>query len=156
VGAYGGDPKRIFLTGHSAGAYIAVMLASDPRYLSEAGSDISHVRGAIGLAGPYDFLPLTDPSLIAMFGGGRRPETQPVTFVQSGRPPMLLATGTEEGIVEPRNSANMAARLKSAGSPVEVKFYPGLGHIGLLLSLVWPFQSLSSLRADMADFVRAH
>jgi acetyl esterase/lipase len=87
VGGYGGDPKRIFLTGHSAGAYIAVMLASDSRYLSEAGSDISHVRGAIGLAGPYDFLPLTDPSLIAMFGGnGRLKHSRSLLCKAGGRP----------------------------------------------------------------------
>jgi hypothetical protein len=69
---------------------------------------------------------------------------------------MMLASGTDDEVVGPRNSSNMAARLKSAGSPVELKFYPGLGHIGLLLSLVWPLRYLSSLRADMADFVRAH
>ena len=54
-------PGGIFLAGHSAGAYNAIMLVSDPHYLKNAGADISHVCGAIGLAGPYDFLPLTDP-----------------------------------------------------------------------------------------------
>ncbi|HVZ28631.1 MAG TPA: alpha/beta hydrolase [Rhizomicrobium sp.] len=154
--AYGGDPGRIFVSGHSAGAYNAVMLAADPRYLKAAGSDISHLRGAIGLAGPYDFLPLSDPSLIAMFGGKDRKETQPITFVGGRRPVMLLVSGTDDETVGPRNTSNMAARLKRFGSPVEVKFYPGLGHIGLLLSLARPFRFLSPLRADMAQFIRAH
>jgi acetyl esterase/lipase len=156
AGAYGGDTKRIFVSGHSAGAYNAVMLAADPRYLKEAGSDISHLRGAIGLAGPYDFLPLTDPNLIAMFGGKSRKETQPITFVEGPRPAMFLVSGTEDETVGPRNTSNMAARLKNLGSPVEEKFYPGLGHIGLLLSLAGPFRFLSPLRADMAQFIRAH
>jgi acetyl esterase/lipase len=156
VSRYGGDPHRIFVSGHSAGAYNAIMLASDPRYLKEAGSDISHIRGAIGLAGPYDFLPLQDPALIAMFGGRERKDTQPITYVDGRRPPMFLATGTDDDTVEPRNSTAMAARLKSFGSPVEVKQYAGVGHIGLLLSLVRPFRQRTTLRGDMADFIRAH
>jgi len=43
----GGDPERIVLAGHSAGAYNAAMLALDPRWL---GADRSAVKGLIGLA----------------------------------------------------------------------------------------------------------
>ena len=156
VRQYGGDPARIFLAGHSAGAYNAILLASDPHYLKDAGTDISHLRGAIGLAGPYDFLPLTDPALIAMFGGQGRKDTQPITYIDGKRPPMLLAAGTEDETVSPGNSTSMAAKLRSFGSPVEVKLYPGLGHIGLLLSLARPFRGRTSLREDMANFIRAH
>jgi acetyl esterase/lipase len=91
-----------------------------------------------------------------MFGGKARKDTQPITYVNGLRPPMFLASGTDDGTVSPRNTSNMAARLQRFGSPVEVKFYPGLGHIGLLLSLARPFRFLSPLRADMAQFIRAH
>src|SRR5438067_3005720 len=60
---HGGDPGRLFLAGHSAGAYIAVMLAADDTYLREAGAGLGQVQGVIGLAGPYDFLPLKDQEL---------------------------------------------------------------------------------------------
>ena len=152
---YGGDPGRIFLAGHSAGAYNAIMLVSDPHYLKDAGADISQVRGAIGLAGPYDFLPLTDPGLITMFGG-QRPETQPINHIDGKRPPMLLAAGTGDETVDSGNSTRMAAKLRSFGSPVAVKLYPGVGHIGLILSLARPFRGRTSLRDDMANFIRAH
>jgi acetyl esterase/lipase len=154
--AYGGDPGRIFLAGHSAGAYNAIMLVSDPQYLQKAGADISQVAGAIGLAGPYDFLPLQDPGLIAMFGGRDRKDTQPITYIDAKRPPMLLAAGTADETVDPGNSTRMAAKLRSFGSPVEVKLYPGVGHIGLILSLVRPFRGRTSLREDMTNFIRAH
>jgi len=153
---YGGDPGRVFLAGHSAGAYNAIMLASDPRYLKAAGADISQVRGAIGLAGPYDFLPLTDPGLIDMFGGRTRTETQPISHIDGKRPPMLLAAGTGDETVDPGNVTRMAARLKSFASPVEIKLYPGVGHVGLILSLVRPFRGRTSLRDDMAKFIRSH
>jgi acetyl esterase/lipase len=58
----GGDPARVVLMGHSAGAYNAAMLALDPRWL---GPQRSQVSGLIGIAGPYDFLPI-----------GKNPETQ--------------------------------------------------------------------------------
>ena len=153
---YGGDPGRVFLAGHSAGAYNAIMLVSDPHYLRDAGADISQVRGAIGLAGPYDFLPLQDPGLIAMFGGRARKETQPISYIDGKRPPMLLAAGTGDETVDPGNSTRMAEKLNSFGSPVEVKLYPGVGHIGLILSLARPFRGRTSLRDDMTDFIRAH
>jgi acetyl esterase/lipase len=156
VEAYGGDKTRIFIAGHSAGAYNAIMLVSDPRYLKAAGADIGEVRGAIGLAGPYDFLPLTDPALIDLFGGSTRPETQPIHFIDGIRPPMLLAAGANDETVLPRNTITMGARLRSFGSPVVEKIYPKTGHIGLLLSLTRLFRRQTTLHADMAAFVRTH
>ena len=152
---YGGDPGRIFLAGRSAGAYNAIMLVSDPRYLKAAGADISQVRGAIGLAGPYDFLPLTDPGLIAMFGGKARPETQPITYIDGKRPPMLLAAGTDDDTVLPRNSSDLAKKLKSFGSPAELIAYAGVGHIGIILSLAPGFRNRTTLRTDILRFVES-
>jgi acetyl esterase/lipase len=154
--SYGGDVGRIFLMGHSAGAYNAVMLASDPSYLHDAGADISQVKGVIGIAGPYNFLPLTSPGLIAMFGGANRPETQPINHIDGKRPPMLLAAGSADETVSPRNTITMAARLRNFGSEAQTVIYPGIGHIGIILTLVRPFRFRAPLRADILRFIRAH
>lgn len=153
VAAHGGDPARIFISGHSAGAYIAMMLAADPRYLRAAGSDPGRVRGVIGIAGPYDFLPLQDEELIAIFGGANRPQTQPITYIDGKRPPMLLTYGADDTTVLPRNTLSLAARLRSFHSPVEVKSYAGTGHIGIILSLAPGFRGRTTLRQDIFDFV---
>jgi acetyl esterase/lipase len=150
---YGGDPNRLFLAGHSAGAYIAVMLAADRHYLEAAGSDPASVRGVIGIAGPYDFLPLRDDELIAIFDGANRPETQPIHYIDGVRPPMLLATGTKDTIVSPGNTGRLAARLRSAGSPVEERQYLGIGHIGVILSLVPGLRGRTSLYSDMLALI---
>src|SRR3546814_8631076 len=55
IARFGGDPDRIVLAGHSAGAYNAAMLAVDPQWL---GPDRAAVKGWATLAGPYEFLPL--------------------------------------------------------------------------------------------------
>jgi acetyl esterase/lipase len=153
---YGGDPGRLFLAGHSAGAYIAVMLAADRSYLTAAGVDPTSIRGVIGIAGPYDFLPLRDDELIAIFGGANRPETQPIHYIDGVRPPMLLETGTKDTIVSPGNTSRLAARLRSLGSPVEERQYPGIGHIGIILSLVPGLRGRTHLYSDMLEFVRTN
>jgi acetyl esterase/lipase len=151
VARYGGDPKRIFVSGHSAGAYIAVMLAANPAYRS-----FDKMRGAVGIAGPYDFLPLTDPKLIALFGGNRRVETQPITYIDGKRPAMLLVTGSDDTTVKPGNTERMAAKLRGFGSEVETRTYPGTGHLGIILSLAPGLRARTTLRQDVLDFIAAH
>jgi dipeptidyl aminopeptidase/acylaminoacyl peptidase len=146
----------LFLAGHSAGAHIAVMLDSNLSYLKAAGADPDWVRGVIGIAGPYDFLPITDPKLIDMFGGNRVAATQPITFIDGKRAPMLLVAGTDDKTVSPKNSSRMAKKLQSFGSDADVKFYPGVGHIGIILSLAPGFRGNTTLRDDITNFVMTH
>ncbi|MEE7548329.1 alpha/beta hydrolase, partial [Xanthomonas sp. Kuri4-1] len=64
AGEHGGDPRRLVLMGHSAGAHIAALLATDPRWLHAQQLAPADLCGLVGLAGPYDFLPLTERDLI--------------------------------------------------------------------------------------------
>jgi acetyl esterase/lipase len=153
AGEYGGDGERIVLTGHSAGAYNAAMLALDPGLL---GPDRAVVRGFAGLAGPYDFLPLDDASTIAAFGAWPNPgETQPTTHAAAGAPPALLLHGEGDSRVKPRNSRKLAARLRAAGNDVELKLYPGLSHVEILTALAIPFRRRAPVLADVAGFARS-
>jgi acetyl esterase/lipase len=152
----GGDPRRVFVSGHSAGAYNAIMLAANPKFVHDVGGDLSWMRGAIGIAGPYDFLPITDPKLITIFGGANNPATQPITFVDGKRPPMLLVDGTDDKTVDPGNVTRMAAKLRANGSKIETKLYPGTGHIGIILSLAPGFHGNTTLENDMVAFIDSH
>jgi acetyl esterase/lipase len=154
--AFGGDPDRIFLCGHSAGAHIATMLGVNGDYLREADVDPVSPRGIIGIAGPYDFLPLKDPVLIELFGGDNVPQTQPIHFVDGKRAPMLLAHGRDDTTVGAGNSKRMAQKLQSFGSEVVVRYYDGTGHIGILLSLAPGFRKRTTLYQDMLTFIAAH
>lgn len=153
AGRFGGDGERIVLVGHSAGAYNAAMLALDPRFL---GGDRAAVRGLVGLAGPYDFLPLDGPITRAAFGGAPDPvQTQPVTHAGAGDPPALLLHGAKDGTVLPRNSRALASRLAAAGVRAEAKIYPGLGHVGIVTALATPFRGRAPVLADTARFAHA-
>lgn len=152
IGQFGGDPGRIVLMGHSAGAYIAAMLAVDDRWL---GADRSAVRGLVGLAGPYDFAPFDVDVSRAAFGAWPRPEeTQPVHWAGTGDPPALLLVGGDDKTVLPRNSEALAAKLRAGGVPVTLRSYPKLGHVGLILAVSRPFRGRAPVVTDVANFVR--
>ncbi|MFZ2087580.1 MAG: alpha/beta hydrolase, partial [Desulfobaccales bacterium] len=154
IGEFGGDGVKLFLMGHSAGAYIAAMLALNPSYLEQAGWPAHHLQGFVGLAGPYDFLPLKSPRLIKIFGGADGiPETQPVTFANPEAPPALLLHGGSDRLVSPHNTERLAQRLKEAGGRVATRIYPGLKHIRLLIALASPFQNGEPLMDDIARFI---
>jgi len=152
AGAYGGDGSRIVLLGHSAGAYNAVMLAADPSYLRAAGVDPARVRGVVGLAGPYDFLPLRG-HMAEVFGGGDPQRTQPGTFVGPGTPPMLLLTGDADSVVDPRNTRALAKALRRRGAQAETKIYPGLGHNEIMAAISRPFRGRAAVLNDITAFM---
>ncbi len=154
IADYGGDAKQIFLMGHSAGAHIAALLAFDERYLGTMkGSD--GLAGFIGLAGPYDFLPLTDPTLKDIFGPSRRyPDSQPVNFVDGKEPPALLLHGADDSIVWPRNTLRMAAAIEQAGGRVAAKVYPQVNHVRIVGALATPFEDWAPVRRDVFEFIK--
>lgn len=153
---FGGDPRRIVLVGHSAGAYNAVMLGLDSRYLHQAGVEPGRIKAVAGLAGPYDFLPLDGPITTRTFGGFEAlSATQPTAFASADAPPAFLATGAEDRVVYPRNTRKLAAALREAGAVVEERRYPGLDHVAIVLALSRPLRDRAPVLAEMTDFLRA-
>jgi len=154
---YGGDAGNLFLMGHSAGAYNVAMLALDPHYLAQAGGSRDAIRAAVTLAGPFDFLPLTDPEVQAVFSSvAELGPTQPINHVDGHNPPMLLLQGAADDLVYPRNATALAARIRQAGGPVADKLYAGIGHVGLVLSFAPWFRGSAPALADSVAFLRAH
>lgn len=152
----GGDPGRIVLIGHSAGAYNAAMLALDHRYLQAAGVSPSVVRGFAGLSGPYDFLPLDGPVTRRTFGKAQDlTATQPGRFVTAQSPAAFLASGDADTTVFPRNTRKLSAALREAGVRVEERHYPGLDHSDTVLALSRPFRGKADLLGQMTDFLKS-
>ena len=156
VAEYGGDPARIFLMGHSAGAYNAAMLAMNPAYLQAAGVEPSRIKGWIGLAGPYDFLPLNDDISKAVFGFPHTARsTQPIDYASAASPPALLITGDDDDVVSPGNSSRLSARLRDAGVPVRTIVYPHIGHRAIIGAMAAHLRSWTSTLDDVSAFVGA-
>lgn len=158
AGEYGGDPDTLFVMGHSAGAHIGALLATDAHWLQAVGMQPRQLAGFIGLAGPYDFLPLTDPDYIDMFGSTHEQQllSQPVHFVNGDEPPMLLMQGTSDKVVWPKNTQSLARALREQNEPVEVKLFPDIGHFAILFSMSRPLRSKAPVIDDTVDFIHRH
>jgi acetyl esterase/lipase len=155
IADYGGDPERIALAGHSAGAYTVAMLALDPRWLRAEGVDPHVVKAGVGLSGPYDFYPFTSQRAIDAMQGVRDPlMTQPIHFARADAPPLLLVTSSEDTEVRPKNAINLAAKLHALGAPVELKNYKGLGHKETVMALSVPFRDKAPVLADSLAFLQ--
>jgi acetyl esterase/lipase len=157
VARRGGDPERIFLMGHSAGAYNVVMTALDPQWLARYGLKPDVIKGVIGLSGPYDFAPFDQPRSIKSFGHvAATALTQPVLFANPQAPPILLASGDKDTTVFPRESLAMAAALTRAGSPNKAILFKGMGHVDLVRKLARPFDRDMRVKQTVLDFLARH
>ncbi len=156
IANYGGDPDRIALAGHSAGAYNSLMLALDPQWLKAAGSDVSVIRGVVSLAGPSDFYPFEKGGRADVAMGDIRPveQTQPITFVRADAPPLWLGHGTADTVVRVRNSQRLAAAMDKVGGSATLREYDGLSHIDLVMALTKPLAYKGPILPEMTDFLR--
>lgn len=153
IGDYGGDPQRIFLSGQSAGAYNAAMVALDRQWLGREGKSPELIKGVAALAGPYDFLPLRSDVTKQSFGHYHDPAmTQPVNFARPDAPVMWLAIGADDKEVGARNSQIMQQRILDAGGDAEYKEYPSMGHAQIVMALAKPFRFKAPVLDDMITF----
>ena len=155
IAQFGGDPDRIALAGHSAGAHTAVTLALDPRWLTAAGVDPDAVKAAIGLSGPYDFYPFDKKrSIDAMSQWPEPRDTQPIAFARADAPPMLLVTSSKDTVVRPYNTENLTAKLRELGAPVESENYEGLSHEEVVMALSKAFRSKAPVLDRSVTFLK--
>ena len=149
------DPARLFVMGHSAGAHIAVLLALDQDYLRQVGGDDRWLRGVVGLAGPYDFLPFTDAYLNDVFAPSSEfYRSQPINYVRPHAPPMLLMHGLGDKRVNPNNTRSLSARLEAAGDEVSTQYFAGASH-GDLAAAFSPLRKQPPVLPLILDFVAA-
>jgi len=148
----------VALVGHSAGAYNAAMLALDPQWLDAVGVDrCKDISAVVGLAGPYNFLPLKGRSLAAIFGDAVPVEkTQPIEFAKTKAPPMLLLAGRNDGIVSPRNATSLASAIEQAGGRAETKLYDNIGHADIVAAFARPFRGVPPSLDDLDRFLAAN
>jgi acetyl esterase/lipase len=151
----GGRRLPIFVMGHSAGAHIAALLALDPDYLRAHELSTDAIAGVIGLAGPYTLDPLKWPGVKDIFAASSAAphSARPIKLVRAGAPPMLLLHGASDRVVKSDASVNLASALMQTGSQADAKVYPGIGHLGVLISFLWGLRWRASVLSDTQAFI---
>ena len=154
---YGADSRKIYVMGHSAGAYNAAMIALDARWLSAAGLSPASLAGWIGLAGPFDFLPIVNPEVRPVVNYPDSPaDSQPIAHASALAPRTFLGAANKDTLVDPRrNSQQMADKLRAAGVDVTLKFYPWASHVTLASAFARPLRGIASVLDDVDAFMHA-
>lgn len=154
---FGADAQRIFVMGHSAGAYNAAMVALDSRWLAAVGLAPARLAGWIGLAGPYDFLPIGDAKTQVAFNWpDTSADTQPLAYASKASPPALLLAPVNDSVVSPqRSTVAMAQRLKASGVRVESALYDGVSHVTLLATMAQVLRGRAPVLQRVSGFVQS-
>lgn len=140
IDKYNGDVNNIYIAGHSAGAHIGSLLASDERYLApyKINPDTA-LAGFIGLSGGYDFIPEKE-SRKAVFVDDKKNGYHNVAaarFLSGDEPPMLLLHGEKDEIVEVEQTYLFEKDIKAKGGEVEIHVYPDKDHLNIMGDVTW-------------------
>jgi acetyl esterase/lipase len=145
----------IVLAGHSAGAYIAAMLALNPRFLSAENVTLATIKGMIGLAGPYAFDPTRYRSTRSIFAGVESPDNvQPINYACLNTPPLLLLHGEADKVVSPQNSERLHRRVMECDGPSTYVALEGTGHFSIILALSDTFSSQAPVLEPVDTFLQ--
>jgi acetyl esterase/lipase len=156
---WGASAERVYLMGHSAGAYNAAMLALDDRWLRGAGAERARIAGWIGLAGPYDFLPIGIPAAQEAFNWPHTPaDSQPLFHARkpdSGAPErvLLIAARQDDAVNPQRNTLGLAHALTKRGQAVQVEVFDGVGHATLIGAMAVPLRGLAPVLDTVRQFL---
>jgi acetyl esterase/lipase len=125
---FGGDPHRIVLMGHSAGAHTAAFLALNHEFLAKRGANPEWIAGLVGFSGPYVLAPNTRALNRIFAAPWGESDWQPLRFVDAQAPPTFLAHGLDDNVVSVAQTEKLRDALEAKGVRVEAELYRDTGH----------------------------
>lgn len=147
IAEYGGNPRGIVLGGHSAGAYLAALVALDPEYFKATGTSSSVVRGVVGFSGTYDVRDVDpdatpeDRQLVQHYFGASadlRAGVSPISFASKASPPIELFCGGLYDAAACGQRDRFFAALVGAGAVVQIDADPSATHTEVVARLLRP------------------
>jgi len=136
--AYGCDPRRLYVSGNSAGAHLAAMaLAQDWR---AQGLPADLIKGACCITGIYDLAPVLriDANAEIRLRPDMVARNSPLTLPLPAKPPVIVAVGEDETPLWIKQSTDYAAMLRAHDVPTELMIIPRVHHFSITRSLADP------------------
>lgn len=139
IAQYGGDVRRIYVSGHSAGGHLAAYVGLNQEFWPK-------LKGVMALSGVYDV------SKIAGFKND--PENaSPMHHVAKGAPPFLITYCENDYPSLPAQAREFDAALRKAGDESELVYVPGENHVSEIVN-VYKDDDLTA--QSILRFIRAH
>ncbi|MFO0844069.1 MAG: alpha/beta hydrolase [Gemmataceae bacterium] len=148
IAAKGGDPAKVVLAGHSSGAHLSLLLASDPKYLARHKLKPADVAGVVGLSPPLDLEPRPGgkgfgDALMAGRGAdvfSRDPavmkDASPIRHVSKDLPPVLLIVGERDFPMLEGDAKAFVERAKKEKASADMMVTKGRDHMGVVRALL--------------------
>lgn len=156
ISQYGGDPKQLFVSGHSSGAHIGALITADESYLAAENLSSNIINAFAGLAGPYDFVRKA-PDLKDMFGPPDNfPNMVVSNFIDGTEPPMLLMWGDKDEAVWRRNIDLLTEKILKKQGRVKRIIYPNVDHVGIISGLTWFLPKKAPVINDINTFFKQY
>jgi acetyl esterase/lipase len=162
IGSRGGDPKRIVVMGHSSGAQLSLLLATDPKYLAKHKLSLGDMAAVIGLSSPVDLEPRKDRSGFGdalMRGHGAdvfgrdtaiMKDVSPIQHLSKDLPQTLLIVGDKDFPMLEGDAKRFAEKAKGLGMTVPVIVANGCNHMQVVSSLL---EDRSPIQEDVLAFL---
>lgn len=133
ISEYGGNSDQVFIIGYSAGAYLAALLSTDPRYLAAHNLTPGDIRGVVPVSAFYwverrGVAPDRDKSV---WGNDRNVwvDASPAHHLQAGLPPMLILYAERDEDWRREQNVEIATAMKAAGNTsVEIAMIANRNH----------------------------
>jgi acetyl esterase/lipase len=158
AGNYGADKYTMLLAGHSAGAHIAALLATNSKYLGAVQMQPRQLGLVLALGGGYQFwnaqTGFLSPDFAQVMQGADPVQTQPIEFISPFSANMVLMHGSQDQVLPIGQARAFALRAKQVGANVQLLEYPG-DHASTVIDLSTTLRFRSSQYADLLNILEA-
>jgi acetyl esterase/lipase len=141
---YGGNPGKVFLSGHSAGAYLVSLISTDARYLKAQGLSTKDVAGVVPISGFFWVEKVAPDRPKDVWGADPKlwPEASPAKYVSAGAPPTLFLYADGDDEWRRQQNEEMAEAMKAEAVQIADR-----DHLGIFTRLAPEDPALESMVA---------